>query len=237
VSACRSLRGLAEALEGQGRFAEAESTRREVLLLTERSYGKVHYFTANAEVELAECLVKAGKKPESDQEARQALDIARSALGPGHPWIPIVCRKVGPLLEACGRPSDAEGLLREAWNFDRAHLPANHPRLLDSALVYAASFADHHRTLDAQASLRDLDERYQQELPARSWKPAVIKMRLGAILAKEHRFGESEKLLLNANATLVLAFDQSDEWVAESRAQLVRCYESWGKPERAKVFQ
>ncbi len=122
---------------------------------------------------------------------------------------------MAPLVEACGRPADAEGLLRETWDFDRTHLPVNHPRLMDSALAYAASLSSHHRMTDAEAVLRELAERYRRKLPARSWRSAVVKMRLGSIDATVRRFKEAEQRLLEANASLALAFDRSDWRFAE----------------------
>ena len=104
-------------------------------------------------------------------------------------------------------------------------------------MAYAASLSSHHRTQDAQAVLCELGERYRSELLARSWRPALVNVQLGSILAAERRFEEAEKLLVHAHATLALAFERSDRRMAESRVQLVRLYQAWGKPDRARVFQ
>jgi tetratricopeptide (TPR) repeat protein len=236
VTTCRALRGLAESLLCQGHGSEAASVLRKVLSLTLQSYGDPHINVANAEIDLARCLLQQGKKEDAEKIARSAQSRAEQALGPGHAWLPLVYRRIAHLLDECGRSEDSEALLHEGWTLDRNRFPANHPRLMDSGLLYAQSLAARSRFSEAEALLHEILGRYQKELPARSWRMALVSLRLGSILTARKQFEESERLLTEANGTLALAFGQSDSRVTESRGQLVRLYEAWGKPEKAAHF-
>jgi tetratricopeptide (TPR) repeat protein len=237
ITMCPDLRGLANALAGQGRDADGEPLLRQVMRLTRTSYGDLHINVAYAQIDLARCLMRLGKKDEAETLARQGQNVAERALGPGHPWLPIVYQKIAPLLGQCGRQDDAEALLRNAWTLDRARFPANHPRLMDSALFYAAHLFERHRFSEAEVVLRELDNQYRKELPELAWRRAVVDVRLGSVLASQRRFDESERLLLRGNATLALGFDPPDPRLAESRTQLAQLYDAWGKPEKAKPFR
>jgi tetratricopeptide (TPR) repeat protein len=237
VTACRALGGLAESLENQNRYAEGESLRRKALSLTRQSYGYTNVFVAYAEIDLARCLARQAKKREGEQTVRHARNVAEKALAPGNAWLPPVYQTLASALDACGRQDEAETLLRQSWRLDCDRFTANHPRLMDSTVLYAQNLADRTRFLEAEAVLREVLKRYQPELPAASWRTAVLKARLGSALRALKKFEESERLLIEANATLSQAFDPSDPRVAESRSQLVHLYEAIGKPEKAAPFR
>ena len=126
-------------------------------------------------------------------------------------------------MEEFAKPEEAEALLRDAWTFDRAKLPVNHPRLMDSALLFANHLTKGRRFVPAEAVLRELLDRYRSQLPKQSWRTALVEMRLGSVLAAQRKFDESERLMLQANATLALGFDPPDSRVAESRAHSPNC--------------
>jgi len=178
--------------------------------------------------------VQEGKKTGGGRLVREAQALAEKALGPHHAWLPPLYQKIAPLLDECGQQNEAEALLRDAWTFDQAKFPVNHPRLMNSALLYSANLSERGRFPESEAVLRELHDRYAKELPKDSWRAVVVGMRLGSILTAKRKFDESERLLTDANATLVRSFDPSDAPVVESRALLARLYRAWGKPEKAK---
>ncbi len=76
---------LAEALEIQGKYAEAAAEFRAVIKLSEKVFGPEHHNTLEACFYLALCLHAEGSEGEALALAQRASDGARKVLGPEHP--------------------------------------------------------------------------------------------------------------------------------------------------------
>ena len=76
---------LAEMLDDQGKYAEAETEYRAVIKLKEKVLGPEHPDTLCTCFYLARCLSDEGTKQDATDFARRAADGARKVLGPEHP--------------------------------------------------------------------------------------------------------------------------------------------------------
>jgi ATP/maltotriose-dependent transcriptional regulator MalT len=76
---------LAELLDNEGKYAEAETEYRSVLTLREKVVGGEHPDTLATCFNLATCLRAEGNASDAKALAQRAVDGARKSLGPEHP--------------------------------------------------------------------------------------------------------------------------------------------------------
>jgi tetratricopeptide (TPR) repeat protein len=76
---------LAEALQAQGKYEEAETENRAVLKLREKVLGAEYPATLATCFNLARCLSAKGASQEAREFAQRAADGARNVLGSDHP--------------------------------------------------------------------------------------------------------------------------------------------------------
>lgn len=135
----------AEALSGQGRYAEAIPLGQRALELTERALGPESPLTAKALSDQAELLRNAGDFARAEPLCRRALAIRDNVLGPQHIDTATSVNNLAVLLDAKGEFAQAEPLHRRALALREKILGPRHPDVAESlnnlALSYRAAGA------------------------------------------------------------------------------------------------
>jgi hypothetical protein len=103
--------------------------------------------------------------------------------------------------------------------------------------ILGMSLMDLGRAGEAEPFLRESLELRRRALPPGHWLIASAESMLGSCLTAQRRFREAEPFLLHGFGGLKAARGDEHELTVEARRRLVRLYGTWGRPERAAVWQ
>ncbi len=111
---------LTSALLNENRFAEAEVSAREVLVLREKLHGADNPAVLSAWDDLAVALGNQGKVEESVVALQRALALAEKGLGVDHPDTALILNNLGTSLQSLSREDEALALYTRAYSiFER----------------------------------------------------------------------------------------------------------------------
>ncbi len=150
----------ANALDDQGKHAEAEAEHRTVLAIRERVLGPEHPDTLASRNNLAAALDSQGKYAEAEAENRARIAIEERVLGLEHPDTLTSRMNLANTLYSQGKPAEAEAEHRAVLATQERVLGPEHPgplgsrmnlaNALDSQGKYAEAEADHRAVLAIQ---------------------------------------------------------------------------------------
>ena len=127
-----TLDTLAQELQAQGKYDEAEPLFREALELDRGTMGSRHENTLTSVSNLASLLREKGDLTAAEPLSREALGLFRETLGNRHPSTLTSINNLGQLLQSKGDLAAAEPLCREALEARRETLGDRHPNTLTS---------------------------------------------------------------------------------------------------------
>ncbi len=139
-----------QALEKQGRYAEAERFARKALELGEQEFGPEHPTTATLLNNLAALYHAQGRYADAEPLFKRALAIDEKALGPDHFGLATDLHNLAMLYDAQGRLADAEPLFKRALAIWEKALSPEHPYLATSLETYAALLRKTGRDAEAE---------------------------------------------------------------------------------------
>jgi tetratricopeptide (TPR) repeat protein len=127
-----TLSTLAAIHQGQGRFADAETARRNALAIQREERGPEHPETAVSLSNLGDILRVEGKLDEAETVQRQAAGLLKKALGGEHQLVATAIDILGNILRDEGKLAEAETSHREALAMRGKVLAADHPDIAQS---------------------------------------------------------------------------------------------------------
>jgi tetratricopeptide (TPR) repeat protein len=220
---------LAGLLSLQGKLSEAEALHRQVLERRRQTLGSAHQETLQSINNLAEVLARRGKLAEAEQYQREALATSRRTLGDDHPETLIYVGNLGELLFDQHKLAEAEPYLREALRGSLRVLPPEHPDTAYVQVRLAVLLNATARSGEAEVLLREV-----MRVPANS---ETARKPLAESLLAQKKFSEAEGLLLASEARGASNGTAAEGGRQETIALLVKLYEAWGKPEKAKEWR
>jgi CHAT domain-containing protein/Tfp pilus assembly protein PilF len=122
----------ADALEGKGRYAQAQPLREQALTLVRQLFGAQHLDTAERLNELARNLNAQGKYAEAEDGFRTALALKRQLFGENHPETATAANNLAMNLFSQGKYAEAEEGFRKALALKRQLLGEENA---DTALI------------------------------------------------------------------------------------------------------
>jgi tetratricopeptide (TPR) repeat protein/tRNA A-37 threonylcarbamoyl transferase component Bud32 len=228
---------LAGVLAEMRQFEEAEKLIRQVLDGDRRQLGSDHAETYITLGNLAQVVYVQGKIAEAEPLYREAFAGQRRILGPAHPDTMATGRVLAGLLNDRAQWSEAESILRELLPHARKLYPADHPELSGFLSALGWSLSESNRASEAEPYLRECVAIRKKSLPPKNWATANAESLLGGCLASLGRFAEAESMLVDSYEILAAARDCPPLRAGQSRDRVVRMYERWGKPDRAKEWR
>ena len=132
-----TLTGLASALLGQARPAEAETLTREALAMQRRLLGRTNHSIVGTLNRLALTLGAQGKLAERETIIREALDIERTLAGNDSAMMPSLLQTLAFTFRQQGKFAEAEPVYREALAMSRkrGNVDAEMAHLLNNLAV------------------------------------------------------------------------------------------------------
>jgi hypothetical protein len=144
----------ATALEGQGKFAEAEPLYRKIVAIREDVLGDRHPDTADGINSLANNLDYQGRTREAEPLCRRVLAVYEETQGPHHPNVATACTNLAGSLDNLGRPREAEPLHRKAVALYEEVMGPRHPYTASSYNNLAFNLDAQGRGKEAEPFLR-----------------------------------------------------------------------------------
>jgi tetratricopeptide (TPR) repeat protein len=154
----RSLHGLGEVLEGQGRYLDAEQNLRKALDIQRRVLGPAHADLARTLQDLALVMDERGNLRAAIPVMQEALDMQRRINGSQpDPGLALVIDTLGALLVEAGDYDGAEKLYLEALAMRHRLLGEKHPRI-------AMTLANLARVRQSKGDLAGAEDEFRQAL-------------------------------------------------------------------------
>jgi tetratricopeptide (TPR) repeat protein len=125
-------------LDGQGKYAEAESLYQRALAIFTRVYGGGHYEVAVTLNNLAALQHACGRFVEAEQGYSRALVLKERLFGRKHLDVALTANNLAMLYAAQGRSAEAASLLRRALRIFATTLDPQHPHMVTCQENYAA---------------------------------------------------------------------------------------------------
>ena len=151
-----SMMNLGNALNDQGKAAEAEQMHRQVLEVRERVLGKEHPGTLASMVNLGNALHNQGKYAEAEQMYRQVLEAKERVLGKEHPDTLASMMNLANASLGQGKSAQAEQMYRQVLGIQERVLGKEHPDTLTSMMNLASALLGQGESAQAEQMYRQV---------------------------------------------------------------------------------
>jgi tetratricopeptide (TPR) repeat protein len=195
-----SLNDLAELLDAQGKYPEAEPLLRRALAIREKAFGLEHRDVAQSLCNLANLLHERGKYDEAEPLARRALAIHEKVLGPEHPDLATELNNLAMLLQSLDKYVEAEPLLGRALAIREKVFGPEHPLVAMSVNNSALLLYNLGRYAEAESLFRRALAISEKSLGPEHADVALNLSNLAGTLRRQGRPAEAEPLARRALA-------------------------------------
>ena len=231
-----SMNNLAEIYEMQGKYAQSEPLLTKALELRHRTLGEENSDTLVSMEALGKLYRCEEKYAQAEPLLTQAVEAERRVLGQEHPETLNSLDDLALLYRGERNYEKADALLASVLEARRRVLGPAHPDTTDAMVELAEVRLQVKDYVAAESLLREALRNYEKTA-SDSWEQWHSQSLLGASLAGQSKFAESEALLVSGlqgmvdhQATIPFedrpALTQTGVWIAQR-------YERWGKPEKA----
>ena len=229
--------GLGSVLFSEGKPAEAEQAFQRGIAICKSRIGPGSIREAKIRGKYALLQSASARYSEAQRNLEDALAIYRQKLGAAPAESAETRFRLAAIAQARGNNSEAENLYKESMAIDRSATP---PRFLDTAahlVGYAGFLAATGEASQAESSAREAVDLLSRNLPAGFWTIARARSVLGEVLTKSGRYPEAEPLLVGAYTVLSNKLGQRALETRLAQDRVVRLYELWGKPSKARAYR
>jgi serine/threonine protein kinase/Tfp pilus assembly protein PilF len=235
-----SVHSLAMLYSALGRYEDAEPLYQEALAIARKSFGEEGTETLFAMWDYGKFLAERGRFAEAEPMLRKALEASRRSPGETSGMGRGALRELAVCLLLKGDKEEALTLARRyhsihlALKIDDPVPAANARDLLGAALIANGLYEEAETELAKGVAV------YEKRAPD-SWLRFSLAARLGEALLLQQKFAEAEPHLLRGYEGLTkhaaeIPAPKKDR-IRKSGEQIVRLYEKWGKPEKAKDWR
>jgi tetratricopeptide (TPR) repeat protein len=181
-----------------------------------------------------------GKYAQAEALFSQTLELVRRVLGPEHPdtlntlWgLACMYQRQGKYHLAATQGAQVLAGLQHALGWE-------HPDTMASAADLALAYQSQGKFAESEALAREALEFDRKNQPD-DWQRFRAESLLGASLAGQKKYVESERLLFEGYQGMLARKDRIDvpEWYHLDRAGewIIQLYQAWGKPEKAAEWR
>jgi tetratricopeptide (TPR) repeat protein len=177
-----------------GQYSTAESTHRQIVLLSETNIGKDHPSTLTRMGNLALALYRQGKYKEAESMNRQTLAQREKVLGPEDRNTLTNMDHLALVLKSQGRYEEAEMINRQALAQFEKILGAEHPDTLISMNILAVVLESQGKYEEAESIIRQTLAQREKVLGAEH--PDTLKSmdNLALVLYRQGKYEEAESM-------------------------------------------
>ncbi len=227
-------------LRDRGDYAAAEQVLRRAHDLRVKALGtEPHEFVAISKHNLAVVLIALREYEEAEQLLLDAIEISQAVFpdfehhrAAGFDW-----HALADLYRARGDYARAHGLGTQALEVRReCYSNQNHPELGSSLFLLGRIELEAGNPLAAEPVLQQALTILEQ-LPEGHWRTAMCASVLGACLAAQERYGESEEFLVRGFEALRRRAELPNCDTLDALERLINMYDAWDRPEQADAYR
>jgi eukaryotic-like serine/threonine-protein kinase len=238
--ALTTMNNLANSYSALGKYAQEEALISQVLETRRRVLGPEHPDTLISMSNLADTYRELGKYAQAEALFSQTLEIQRRVVGREHPDTLSSMQFLADAYREQGKYAQAEALLSQIVEIRRRVLGQEHPDTLETAASLALAYQAQGKFAASEALAREIIEIDRKKL-LDDWQRFYAGSLLGASLAGQKRFAESEPLLLEGYRGMDARKGRigiPEQYLLElARKWIVQMYQEWGKPEKAAEWR
>ncbi len=223
-----------EALNAQGKFAEAEAFARKAVELSEAEFGAHHPSYAVMVYNLAELYRSQGRTGEAEPLHIRALAIREKSLGPEHPNVAQSLNGLALLYHDQGRYAEAEPLQKRAVAINEKALGPDHPSVATGLNNLAELYRYQGRHSEAEPLYKRALVIDEKALGPEHLHIAVSLNNLALLYDSQGRTSEAEPLLKRALAIWEKALGPEHPDVGQSLNNLAELYRAQGRTSEAE---
>jgi eukaryotic-like serine/threonine-protein kinase len=188
---------------------------------------------------LGAVLIKKGSYSQAEPFVREGLDLRRRMLGNAHPDTAMSLFRLSDLLYKQGDYQGAENAAKESVQvFNRALTrPKDNPYFANPLMELGMILNKIGRSREGEAYLREALAIRTRVLPGGNQLIGVTQGALGECLTAQKRYTEAEPLLSESYTILKTVQGEQSLPAREAARRLATLYQSWGKPDRATLYQ
>ena len=221
----------------RGEFAAAEKYDREGLAIIRYVYGDNDPRTAAALTMLGRALVAEEKYDQAAPLTRQALAIREKVFGAISPQVASTVNEMGITALRTKRYDEADAAFARNVGIYQAvyHGPHN---LLGTALSNRGSvYTARGDNVQAEKFYRDALAVYLKVLPPTHLDVGIVRVKLGRVLMRQHRYADGERESAAGLAILLAQTSPATSFVKNARGDLAQMYDSLGQPAKAVAMR
>lgn len=190
-----SGRFLAQILDFQGKYVEAEEMHRQQLILAEKLFGEKHVDTLLSMNNLACVLRNQGKYEEAKLLLRKTINLSETLLGEKNPDSVVSMTHLAGVLNRQGNYKEAEKICRQAMILSETYLGKEHPLTLTN-MNNLASILYHQKKYEEAEELLRKGSVMSQTLWGKEHPTTLKSMNiLARALIPQRKFDEAEQML------------------------------------------
>jgi eukaryotic-like serine/threonine-protein kinase len=235
VEVAWALGDLSLALLEKGDFDSAERFAEQSLSIKRARLGTRDADVAQSLTNLGSILLRKKDLVRAEPLLREALAIGREVHSDF--TVSAALGNLVALLRARGDYEHAIDVHREILELDRRVLGPGHAEVGTDLKNLGVTLMEAGRLIEAESSFREALAIYGKALPKAHLQFPTTESLLGDCLTRMKRYDEAEPLVTSSYARISAQFDSTNARTEAARARVLRLYEAWGKPEKAKEWR
>jgi serine/threonine protein kinase/tetratricopeptide (TPR) repeat protein len=230
-----AINNLAMVLRDKGDYTTAESNIRKALAICQKVY-KEHWITAVMMDNLAQVLRDKGEYEEAENLYQNALGMYRKQLKESL-YIGNTLSHLSSLMLDKKEYNAAEEFCQQALTMRKKLLDAHHPSIARSLILMGVIQTAMGNAKDAEPMIREGIEVLKSKFHKNHWEIAYAESSLGYCLTALRKFEEAEPLLVENYKIIKSNRGEKHKLTLEVIERIVKLYQSWGKPDKAKEYE
>jgi tetratricopeptide (TPR) repeat protein len=224
---------LRDALEQQGRYAEAKVPVQEALANYQRQYGEHHMYTLYFSGAVWWVEAQQGGAEQAEAALREIAGALRQELGAQYLDTLEVTTWYLRVLIMRAKFADAEALARDAHSSLAASVGQETPLALDALELLSMAQRGLGKSEEAERTAREVVQAAERVFTTGYYHLPQFRNHWGRCLLDLGRYEDAEAQLLKAHAGEIAMRGPEHRNTREVVANLMRLYEAWDKPDKA----
>jgi len=224
------------ALEGTGKYTEAEPLYLRSLMIGENTFGQNHPLVAASLNNLAELYRKQGKYEQAEPFYQRSLAIWERAFGQNHPNVATSLNNLSLLYEVQGKYKESESLKKRSLATREKALGQDHPDVAASLNNLAELYRKQGKYEQAEPFYKRSLTIWENTLGPDHPNVATSLNNLAVLYDAQSKYTEAEPLFIKSISIWEKISDEDHPNLADSLNNLAELYQKQGKYEQAEPF-
>jgi serine/threonine protein kinase/Tfp pilus assembly protein PilF len=223
-----------------GQHGNAVKLFEELMKLSKVSLGPTNSLTLGFQGNSADAYLRDGQLEKALELYKEAANLGKKSLGPTDPHTLRFMDGVAYAYQRLGQADKAVPLLEELLEIRKRVYSLNRLETVNTMVGLGRAYVANGNHEKAEQLFREYLTLREKSNPD-SWMVFDACSMLGSSLTEQHRFKEAEALLLKGYEGMQARSDQIPANLKKNRTEsidrLVKLYDAWGKPDKARIWR